>query len=100
MDCAMKSMLFVLAFVMAMVPGCGGKTESYNDILAGMAKFKDAMCLCTDAACVQKTRDEFGAWAVAHRSTIEGTTPTDKQRAEMKPLEDEYWACEARAKGE
>jgi hypothetical protein len=100
MDCAMKSMLFAFSFLLATVPACGGSKESYNDLLVGMNKFKDAMCACTDAACAKKTQDDFGAWAVAHQSTIESAKPSDRQQAEMKPLEDEYKACQARAKGE
>ncbi|HUQ07913.1 MAG TPA: hypothetical protein VM261_35705 [Kofleriaceae bacterium] len=96
----MKSMLFVLVFVMATVPGCGGsKTDSYNDLLVGMNKFKDAMCACSDAACAKKTHDELGRWAVAHQSTIESARPSDRQLAEMKPLENEYKACQAKVNG-
>ncbi len=97
----MKRMLFAFSFVLATVPACGGsKTESYDDLLRGMNKFKDAMCACSDAACAKKTHDELGRWAVAHQGLIEKSQPSDTQRAEMKPLEDEYKACQAKAKGE
>ena len=96
----MKRMLFAFSFVLATVPGCGGGKESYDDLLRGMNKFKDKMCTCTDATCAKQTQDDFGKWAVAHRDLIESAKPSDTQLAEMKPLEDEYWACQAKARGE
>lgn len=96
----MKRLLFAFSFVLATVPGCGGSKETYDDLLRGMAKFKDAMCACPDAACAKQTHDELGKWAAAHQALIESAKPSDTQRAEMKPLEDEYKACQAKAKGE
>lgn len=96
----MKRALFVVSFVLGTVPACGGgKTDSYDGLIAKMATFKDEMCTCTDAACAQKVYDRLGTWAASQIEAIQKAKPTATQRDAMKKVEDDFKACHAKAKG-
>jgi hypothetical protein len=98
----MKRLLFLVSFALVTAPGCGGsgKIESYDGLLAKMNEFKGEMCKCTDAACAKKVYDGLGKWAVGQRDFIENAKPSSAQQDAMKGIEDEFKACQAKAKGE
>jgi hypothetical protein len=98
----MKRLMFLVSFAFVTAAGCGGsgKVESYDGLLAKMNDFKGQMCKCTDAACAKKVLDGMGKWAVGNSDAIEKLKPSGTQQDAMKALEDEFKACQAKAKGE
>lgn len=85
-----------LAIVLGMaVMGCGGKGgDRFDEILAELAKFRDEMCACKDAACVDKVSEARLAYKKTMRDKLEkNAKPSAEQDKKGKAIEAELQAC-------
>jgi len=65
-------------------------------ILAVMRGFKDDVCACTDARCIEEVEKAMLEWAMKHMDELKAMKPTRAQDAAADKIEEAMDACKVR----
>jgi hypothetical protein len=86
----MRSFILVLSSVFAL-GACGSKTD---DAIAGLKKYKDKMCACSDKECAEGVDKEMRDWRKDMKKDMKGEDkPSESVMKEIMEIQSEYQAC-------
>jgi hypothetical protein len=60
-DCRMRKLSIIAVLVFAAFAGCG-KKDKLDQAISDFEGWKSKMCACKDAACAEKTHEDYKKW--------------------------------------
>jgi hypothetical protein len=90
----MRSFILFLSSALAL-GACGSKAD---EAIAGLKKYKDKMCACSDKDCAEGVDKEMRDWRKDMKKDMKGEDkPSDSVLKEINELQSEYQACYGKA---
>ena len=90
----MRKLTMIAVLVLAAAAGC--KKDKLDQALEDFEGWKSKMCACKDAACAEKTHEEYKKWEDQMEKTMKDVDKDKVDKSKMEKFEkidDEMKAC-------
>lgn len=67
-----------------------------DEVLTKMGEFKDQVCACADAACVERAEKNLMEWAMKNMEQLKDIKPSPAQQERADQIQAEMTACKER----